>query len=88
MTQSRYLHKFCARTYTCICSLTCFPPSLSQRLTLIPEYTLTQTGVPCQKQRVFPFGSLSAELTFIPRDVDTVMVGHGQKFSHSCPGIF
>ncbi len=36
----------------------------------------------------FPFGSLCAELTFIPQEVDTVMVGSGQKFSHSCPGVF
>lgn len=61
---------------------------LSQRLTLIPEYTLTQTGVPCQEQRVFPFASLCAELTFIPGEVDTVMVGHVQKVSHSCPDVF
>lgn len=61
---------------------------LSQRLTLIPEYTLTQTGVLCQEQRVFPFGSLCAELTFIPREADAVLVGRGQKCSHSCPEGF
>lgn len=64
------------------------PLPLSQRPTLIPQYPLIQTGVPCQEQRVFPFGSLCAELTFIPREADTVMVGRGLKFSHSCPGVF
>lgn len=77
MTLVGCLCRFCAQTDICahIHSHALLP--LSHRVTFIPQLTLTQTGVPCQEQRVFPFGSLCTELTFIPPEVDVVLFGSG-----------
>lgn len=53
MTLTEYFHSFCTQTERHAHTHTHALLPLPQRLTLIPEYTLTQTGVPCQELRVF-----------------------------------
>lgn len=94
MTPTGYLHRFCTQIDTHAHTRSHALLPLSQRLTLVPEaYTHSRAYTHsdrCSLSRAkgFPFGSLCAELTFIPPEVHTVMFGCGQKSNHGCPGVF
>lgn len=85
VTLTGYCCRSCTQTDTFALFLSCFPPSVPVDHTHSRKHTHSDR---CSLSGAKGIFSVCAELTFIPQEADTVIVGHGQRLVCGCPDIF